>query len=102
MVPTLRGGDYFVARVNPYKSKNPARDDVVLFPYPWDRSKLFVKRIVGLEGERLEIRDKQLFVNDMPLDEPWVVHCLPPSCLGTRAPETTLARLSYRRELFSC
>ncbi len=37
-------------------------------------NKDFVKRIIGLEGEKVEIRDKQVFVDDKPLDEPYKVH----------------------------
>jgi signal peptidase I len=79
MEPTLRKGDRFVARANPYRSQTPVRNDVVVFPFPKDPSKMFVKRIVGLEGDKMEIRNKQLFVNDRPLEEPWAVHDSSPS-----------------------
>lgn len=74
MEPTLRIGDHFMTRVNPYSSQTPPRNDVVIFPYPQDPSKMYVKRIVGLEGDKVEIRNKQLFVNDKSLEEPWAVH----------------------------
>lgn len=74
MEPTLRLGDRFMTRVKFYSSQKPARNDVVVFLYPKDPSKKFIKRIVGMEGDKVEIRDRRLFVNDKPVEEPWVVH----------------------------
>ena len=42
---------------------NPERDDVIVFIYPKDETKDFIKRVVAVEGDRVHIRDKQLFVN---------------------------------------
>lgn len=41
----------------------PQRGDIVVFIYPEDRSKDFIKRIIAVEGDRVEIRDKRIFVN---------------------------------------
>ncbi|MBI5570572.1 MAG: signal peptidase I [Desulfomonile tiedjei] len=86
MEPTLCVGDYFVTQINPYRSQSPSRNDVVVFPFPEDTSKMFVKRIVGLGGEKLEIRDKKLYVNDKVLDEPWAVHSSSVSLPRERSP----------------
>ncbi|HEX6926385.1 MAG TPA: signal peptidase I [Longimicrobiaceae bacterium] len=52
----------------------PKRQDVVVFLPPHDPTKNYVKRIVGLPGDTLEMRDKVLFVNGEPLIEPYVRH----------------------------
>jgi signal peptidase I len=77
MEPTLKVGDYFIAGVEPYKTETPRRGDLVVFPFPEDRSKDFVKRLIGLGGEKLEIRNKQVFINSNPIDEPYKHHADP-------------------------
>lgn len=43
--------------------KNPEREDIVVFKYPQDPSKDFIKRVVGVAGDRIEIRNKKVYVN---------------------------------------
>ncbi len=47
----------------------PLRGDVIVFPYPEDEDRDFIKRIVGLPGETVEVRDKVILVNGEPLDD---------------------------------
>lgn len=55
--------------------KDPQKNDIVVFKYPEDPSKDYIKRVVAVAGDTLEIRDKQLYVNDQAItDEPWAVH----------------------------
>src|SRR5437773_1610612 len=54
------------------------RGDVIVFKYPKDLTKHYVKRAIGLPGDRIKIIDKQVFVNDMPLNEPYKIHKAPP------------------------
>lgn len=54
--------------------KNVERYDIVVFKYPQDLSKDFVKRVIALEGEKVEIKDKQVYVDDMPISENYKVH----------------------------
>ncbi|MFO7558812.1 MAG: signal peptidase I [Desulfobacterales bacterium] len=46
--------------------KNPERGDIAVFKYPQDPSKDFIKRVVGVAGDRIEIRNKQVYVNGKP------------------------------------
>jgi signal peptidase I len=62
-----------------------ARADVVVFKYPEDPAKDFIKRVVGLPGETVEIRSKQVLIDGRPLDEPYARFREPP--LGPQDPE---------------
>lgn len=50
------------------------RGDIVVFHYPLDPSQHYVKRVIGLPGDRILLRDKTVFVNDVPLEESYAVH----------------------------
>ena len=54
------------------------RGEIIVFRYPKDLTKHYVKRVVGLPGDHLRIVDKQVFINDEPLDEPYKMHISPP------------------------
>ncbi len=54
------------------------RGDVVVFKYPDDPERDFIKRVIGLPGETLELRAKKVYINGQPLDEPYV-HFLEPA-----------------------
>jgi signal peptidase I len=54
--------------------RKPVPGDVIVFRYPDDPSSDFIKRCVALEGQTVEIRDKVLFVDGKPRDEPYVIH----------------------------
>lgn len=53
--------------------RNVERGDVIVFRYPEDPQTDFVKRVVALPGETVAIRDKQVFIDGRPLDEPYAV-----------------------------
>jgi signal peptidase I len=64
--------DSFLHRVFPYRQ--PERGDVVVFKYPEDPRRDFIKRCVAVAGDTVEIRRKQLYLNGEAVDEPRVVH----------------------------
>ncbi|MDD3311696.1 signal peptidase I [Pseudodesulfovibrio sp.] len=57
-----------------YKTGDPQRGDIVVFKFPEDESKDFIKRVVGLPGETLEVRNKVVYIDGQPLAEPYVMH----------------------------
>ncbi len=70
MRPTFLEGDrIFVDKIS-YRFHPPKRGDIIVFKYPEDKKKDFVKRLAGLSGDKLEIKDGKLIVNGKVLEEP--------------------------------
>ena len=72
MLPTLHEGQYLIINKLIYALEEPERGDIVVLHYPNDRSRDFIKRIIGLPGDTVEIHDQQVFVNGVRLDEPYI------------------------------
>jgi len=91
MIPTLLIGDYIM--VNKFIYAPPTgssflgsfehavfpmrsirRGDIVVFKFPEEPEKDYIKRVIGLPGETLEVRDRQVYIDGRPLDEPYKVH----------------------------
>jgi signal peptidase I len=51
---------------------DPQRGDIIVFPFPRDPSRDFIKRVVALPGERIEVRNHRAYINGEPLKEPYV------------------------------
>jgi len=64
MFPTVRLGDYIFARANVYTNEVPPRGRIVVFKYPPDRKTDYIKRVVGLPGDRIQLRDGRLYINE--------------------------------------
>lgn len=73
MLPTLLVEDHFMADILS-DSDTIKRGDIVVFPSPEDPSKDFVKRVIGLPGETVQIEAKVVSIDGQPLDEPYVQH----------------------------
>ena len=72
MEPTLVGGErIWVTRLDELWTKAPARGDIVVFQ-AWGQSEPFVKRVIGLPGEAVEVRDDQVWIDGQPLVEPYL------------------------------
>ena len=65
--------DFFGTHVSK-KMKDPERYDIIIFKYPDDESQLFIKRLIGLPGETVEIRDGKVYIDgsEEPLDDSFV------------------------------
>ena len=71
MLPTLRIGDYVLVNKFIYTFRSIRRGDIIVFKFPKDETQDFIKRVVGLPGETVEVRGKQVFIDGRPLYEPY-------------------------------
>ena len=71
MENTIMTGDRVFGNRLTYKFSDPKRFDIIIFKYPDDESQLFIKRIIGLPGETVEIHDGNIYINgsDSPLED---------------------------------
>jgi signal peptidase I len=74
MERTLLVNDRIMAYKLFYDIGDVEHGDIIIFRFPLDPQKDFVKRVIGLPGDRIELRDKQLYVNNVLQDEPYVIH----------------------------
>jgi signal peptidase I len=72
MLDTLRPGDRVLVNRAVYRLRDPQRGDVIVFRYPQDPDVVFIKRVVGVPGDLLEVRDGHLYVNGRRVAEPYV------------------------------
>lgn len=69
MEPTLLQGDLILADKAIYKKSEPRRGDIIVFIYPQDTKKMFVKRLAALPGETIEIKNGSILINGTALTE---------------------------------
>lgn len=69
MEKTIMTGDRVVANRLAYLNSSPERFDVVVFRFPDDESLNFVKRVIGLPGEIVEIKGGKVYINNSPLND---------------------------------
>ncbi|HEX8475315.1 MAG TPA: signal peptidase I [Pyrinomonadaceae bacterium] len=73
MLPRLHDGErIFVNKLIYYGLPSLERGDIVVFWYPNDPSKSYIKRVIGLPGELVEMREGRIYVNSRELDEPYL------------------------------
>jgi signal peptidase I len=72
MHPTVDDNDYLVAEKIPYRVHAPRRGDIIIMRDPYDPTRDFIKRVVGLPGERILVRDCTVFIGQRRLIEPYV------------------------------
>lgn len=107
MLQTLQIGDYLLVNKFLYGLKNPFTDnyliegkspqagDIIVFRYPKDPSLDYIKRIIGVPGDTLEMRDRKVYRNGQPLDEPYVQTTQPPNSARDNFPPLTVPPGKY-------
>ena len=81
MSPTFESGQFLMVSRLHYVVGMPDRGDIVIFHFPGDTRTDYIKRIIGLPGETIEIRNTQVFINGVFLEEPYLPEaCLPEHC----------------------
>jgi len=83
MEPSLLPGDYILVskfiygiripfvNIRMFSFKEPKRGDVIVFIYPKDPSKDFIKRVIGVQGETVQIIEGKIYVDNTPVPDPW-------------------------------
>ncbi len=69
MVPSFENNDYLIIDEITYRFRDPQRGEVIVFRYPFNPSARFIKRVIGLPGEKVEIKEGKVFINGEVLDE---------------------------------
>jgi len=69
MVPTFVVGDRLMVDKAVFRFRHPERNEILVFKDPDDESRNLIKRVIGLPGEKLEIRQRVVYINDIPLKE---------------------------------
>jgi len=98
MKPTLLVGDHILVNKFIYgvklpfsditliQVKDPKRGDIVVFEFPEDPKKDFIKRVIAVAGDTVQIRNKKVYINDKPMDDPYGTHLDPHSIRGEARP----------------
>jgi len=78
MVPTFENGNYLIIDKISYELNDPKRDDIAVFRYPNDQTKFYIKRVIGLPNETVDIKGSVVTITNekhplgFTLDEPYV------------------------------
>jgi signal peptidase I len=74
MQPTLFVGTHYLVNRIVYRFHEPKRGDIVSFVSPLDHRSRYIKRVIAIPGDQIEIREKHVVLNGKSLDEPYTVH----------------------------
>lgn len=72
MEPTLQSGEFVIVNKLAYMFGDPAIGDVIVFHFPRDPAQEYIKRIIGLPGDHVEVKDGKVFVNNQMLNEDYI------------------------------
>lgn len=87
MDETFHSGDYLIVDQVTYHFEKPSRGDIIVFRYPKDPSKFFIKRVIGLPGDKITIENASVIIengthpNGFVLEEPYINEMTPDSPL---------------------
>ena len=87
MLPNFQEGDCIMVSKVAYRASDPQRGQVVIFSPPFDSPHPYIKRIIGLPGETVEIKDETVFVNGIALVEEYTMEPPNYTMAATQVPE---------------
>ncbi len=73
MRPTLQSAERLVVNKFIYRFRAPERGEILVFRYPKDPSRDFIKRVIAVPGDTIEIKDGRVFVNQQLMNEPYIL-----------------------------
>ena len=83
METNLHNGQRLIVLKAAYWFSEPQRGDVIIFKHPDDLTRTLVKRVIGLPGERIEVKDGLVYINGSSLDEPYIKDLVGTYCPGS-------------------
>ncbi len=90
MRPTLESQERLVVNKFIYRLRPPEHGEILVFRYPRDPSRDFIKRVIAVPGDSIEIRDQRVFLNDQLLSEPYILDKTLSTYPKTVVPEGTV------------
>lgn len=93
MEPNFYDGDYLIVDEISYKFLEPKRGDVIIFHYPYDTREFYIKRIIGLPGEKIEIKDNKITIYNSEYKNGMVIN------ENVYIPDSAVTSGNYAREL---
>ena len=72
MSPNYPDAEYLLTEKVTYYLRNPERGDIIVFTPPISNTDEFIKRVIGLPGERIMLKDGHVYINDQRLNEPYL------------------------------
>lgn len=72
MEPTLKSGEFVIVNKLAYRFGDPQMGDVIVFHYPRDPEQEYIKRVIGLPGDVVRVKNGMVFVNEQLIDEPYI------------------------------
>lgn len=97
MDPTLQDGERLIVDKITYKFRSPKTGEIIVFKYPGDPSKKFIKRVIGEPGDSVSIRDSKVYVNYQPLEEPYILEKMDSDYDNVEVPDGTIFVLGDNR-----
>ncbi|MDI9567869.1 MAG: signal peptidase I [bacterium] len=88
MEPTLHHGQRLLVNKFIYYFTRPQRGDIIVFQYPANPREDFIKRVIGVGGDHIQIKDGKVFVNGHPLEEPYLLEPTYGDFEGTVPPDS--------------
>ena len=114
MEPTLLVGDHLLVNkfiygiripytdIKFFQYRKPQRGDIIVFIFPKDRKKDFIKRVIATEGEKVVIIRNKIYINDKLIDDPWGHFTMPRSTIEdygpVKVPEDSLFVMGDNRD----
>jgi len=87
MEPNFHDGECIMVNKVCYRSSGPQRGEVIIFAPPFDSPHPFIKRVIGLPGETVEIKDEKVFIDGIPLEEEYIMASPSYTMPATEVPE---------------
>ena len=97
MEPNFQDGECIMVNKMSYRSSGPQRGEVIVFNPPFDSLHPFIKRVIGLSGETVEIKDEKVFIDGIPLEEEYIMASPSYTMPATEVPENEYLVLGDNR-----